>query len=360
MKTRLILIGGFLGAGKTTLMLKAARILRDQGITVGLVTNDQGDDLVDTALAKRMDLSVTEVAGGCFCCNFDDLMKSIETLKREVNPAVILAEPVGSCTDLVATVMRPIKHYYPDEYELAPLTILTDVEREAEKFDSDVEYLYDRQLAEADIIALSKSDREETPLRKEARRKLQATYPGARLMELSGREEESVREWLDLCLHQVSNAQQSLEIDYALYARAEASLGWLNAAGVMRKEGREFRPTSFIVSFMSAMEDALRARTAEIAHLKIYMSTPGHTAFKASLTRVGEPLSWDIWNSNESTGEANFLVNARVHREPAELEMLLRTIYQQVAEDYGVEYHFSEFECFSPAPPEPTHRLTLP
>jgi signal recognition particle GTPase len=53
MSIRLILIGGFLGAGKTTLMLKATEILLQRGKRVGLVTNDQGHTLVDTALARR-------------------------------------------------------------------------------------------------------------------------------------------------------------------------------------------------------------------------------------------------------------------------------------------------------------------
>ena len=47
--TKLILIGGFLGAGKTSLMARAARVLKGQGKTVGLITNDQASDLVDTA-----------------------------------------------------------------------------------------------------------------------------------------------------------------------------------------------------------------------------------------------------------------------------------------------------------------------
>jgi G3E family GTPase len=51
MKTRrLVLIGGFLGAGKTTLMAQAGRRLAAQGKTVGFITNDQADQLVDTEM----------------------------------------------------------------------------------------------------------------------------------------------------------------------------------------------------------------------------------------------------------------------------------------------------------------------
>ena len=77
MTTRIAIVGGFLGAGKTTLILQAVRKLAEQGYRVGLVTNDQGEDLVDTALAAQATIPVTEVAGGCFCCRFPFLVKRI-------------------------------------------------------------------------------------------------------------------------------------------------------------------------------------------------------------------------------------------------------------------------------------------
>ncbi len=48
MTTRLVLVGGFLGAGKTTLINKAARLLSDSGRSIALIANDQGEALVDT------------------------------------------------------------------------------------------------------------------------------------------------------------------------------------------------------------------------------------------------------------------------------------------------------------------------
>ncbi len=47
-RVRFLMIGGFLGAGKTTAIARLARHYTDQGLNVGLVTNDQANDLVDT------------------------------------------------------------------------------------------------------------------------------------------------------------------------------------------------------------------------------------------------------------------------------------------------------------------------
>ena len=62
--TRFILIGGFLGAGKTTAMLRLAEHLRARGQAVGMITNDQSVDLADTALIRSQNFAVEEITGG--------------------------------------------------------------------------------------------------------------------------------------------------------------------------------------------------------------------------------------------------------------------------------------------------------
>src|SRR5215467_3162305 len=105
-RLRFVMLGGFLGAGKTTAMTRLARFYVNRGQRVGLVTNDQAQDLVDTNSLRAQGFPVAEVAGACFCCRFDDLVAQVRQLEQKDRPDVILAEPVGSCTDLVATVVQ--------------------------------------------------------------------------------------------------------------------------------------------------------------------------------------------------------------------------------------------------------------
>ena len=72
----LVFVGGFLGAGKTTLILKAIDLLKRQGKRAAIITNDQDVQLVDTRQALAQDVLTREVAGGCFCCRFSDLMEA--------------------------------------------------------------------------------------------------------------------------------------------------------------------------------------------------------------------------------------------------------------------------------------------
>ena len=96
-KSRYIMIGGFLGAGKTTAILKLAEHLRAGGKRVGLITNDQSVGLVDTAMLASHGFATEEITGGCFCCRFNSLTDAADRLAESARPEVFIAEPVGSC-----------------------------------------------------------------------------------------------------------------------------------------------------------------------------------------------------------------------------------------------------------------------
>src|SRR6185503_5964601 len=184
-----IMVGGFLGAGKTTAVSKLARHLSDQGLRVGLITNDQGSQLVDTAMLASHGFSVEEISGGCFCCRFSSLVEASRKLSAEARPDVFIAEPVGSCTDLVATVSYPLRRIYGDDFTIAPLSVLVDPVRALRvlglagggKFSDKVIYIYRKQLEEADLIVINKCDLLTDPQRQDLRRALALEFPRAEL-----------------------------------------------------------------------------------------------------------------------------------------------------------------------------------
>jgi len=162
-RLRFILVGGFLGAGKTTTMARLARIYTARGHRVGLVTNDQAQDLVDTTSLQAQGFDVVEVAGACFCCRFDDLVGKVGRLEQDKRPDVILAEPVGSCTDLVATVVQPLRDLYGERFEVAPYPVIFKPSHglrilggESSGFSPKAAYIFRKQLEEADAIVINR------------------------------------------------------------------------------------------------------------------------------------------------------------------------------------------------------------
>src|SRR5260370_24642129 len=90
---RYIMIGGFLGAGKTTAMLRLAQELVADGLRVGLITNDQSTGLVDTALVRASGLPVAAITRGWFFWRFQALADAASHLTPYHAPEVFLAEP---------------------------------------------------------------------------------------------------------------------------------------------------------------------------------------------------------------------------------------------------------------------------
>ena len=355
MTTRIAIVGGFLGAGKTTLILAAARRLVERGYRVGLVTNDQGEDLVDTALAADATIPVAEVAGGCFCCRFPDLLAGLQRLQEVAEPDVILAAPVGSCTDLIATVLRPLVQFYGEQYELAPLTVLLDSSRSMADFPADIQYLHEKQVAEAEILLLSKSDLAEkdgTLMGRKGRMAADAADP--RILPVSAATGEGVDEWLDVILGQSSRNPEALLIDYERYAQAEAALGWLNAKGQVRTD-TPYSAKEWTANLLATLETLCAEQHASIAHIKVLVTTPA-AKHKASLTQAGS-LTWDLDSAAADTRSHEFILNVRVNAAPGELEQMSMQAIEAAQPDPTARYYIEHFECFSPLPPRPTHRL---
>src|SRR5690242_17598661 len=160
-KPWLALVGGFLGAGKTTLILAAAGELSRRGMRAAAILNDQGDGLVDTQFTRASGVPAGEVTGGCFCCRLSDLIHSARDLAT-ASPDVIFAEPVGSCTDISATTIRPLLRDHFDEFRLAPYSVLIDparaLELDAADMNDDLGFLFRKQIEEADLVCWTKSD----------------------------------------------------------------------------------------------------------------------------------------------------------------------------------------------------------
>src|SRR6516165_8044062 len=192
---RFIMLGGFLGAGKTTAMARLARFYMDRGQRVGIVTNDQAQDLVDTYSLREQGFPVEEVAGACFCCKFNDLLDKVGTLEAHQRPHVILAEPVGSCTDLVATVVQPLKDLYGARFSVAPYAVLFKpshglriLRNEAGGgFSPKAAYIFRKQLEEADAIAINRIDYTAPAQLDELIDLVRRNYPGTPVLPISAR-----------------------------------------------------------------------------------------------------------------------------------------------------------------------------
>ncbi len=335
-------IGGFLGSGKTTLILAAARVLESRGLRAAAVLNDQGHHLVDTGFISANGIAADQVTGGCFCCRFSELVDAAERLQA-YSPDVIFAEAVGSCTDISATTLRPLKLHYRRQFRLAPYTVLVDPQRAREvEANADLSFLFRTQIEEADLVCLNKIDlHNELP-----------EIPGAALRYISAFTGEGVTEWLDEVLTgQIPAGGKILDIDYERYARAEAALAWLNCS-VTIKFDVGISPAMVIGPLLENLDGALTAAGLRIAHLKIGDDSPSGF-LKASIVSNGEePAVQGMRDASPATLH-ELLLNVRAEGDPTVLRHVVETQLSQLSG----RIELRTMQCFSPAPSQPEHRI---
>lgn len=359
---RFIMIGGFLGAGKTTTIARLAHHYRSHGQHVAIVTNDQAADLVDTHLLRSQGFDVGEVAGSCFCCNFDGLTSTVERLEANQRPDVILAEPVGSCTDLVATVIRPLEKIYERPFDIAPFGVIVKpshgmkILRRSGKggFSPQAEYIFRKQLEEADFILLNRIDELPAAEVAELTELLENQFPGRPILKMSAKTGEGLDGFLEFLDQPHAHGQRRMEVDYDLYAEGEAELGWLNAQ-VLLTAPQDFALDDTLVGMLERLKERLAEMEAETAHLKLIGMWEGHYGVSNLVSSVSEPtLSLP---SGCLTHRAELVVNARVAMDPEQLAEVVREELAQEAERLGGHAEIKTLQSFRPGRPVPTHRL---
>ncbi len=365
-KARYIMIGGFLGAGKSTALGRLARRLTDRGNRVGLITNDQGTGLVDTAALRSQGFDVEEIAGGCFCCRFNSLREAASRLTAESRPDVFLAEPVGSCTDLVATVSYPLRRIYGDEFVVAPLSVLVDPARAARvlgiesgrRFSPKVTYVYEKQLEEADLIVINKCDLLDDDRRRTLRDALATRYPAAEVLEVSARAGAGLDEWFERLATEEMAAGRPLDIDYDVYAEGEALLGWLNGTIELASD-RDVDAGPLLAEFAGAIQGRLQEADAEVAHLKMTLSPAGGINEIALVSLVRGDFVPELGQElDEPVRRAQIIVNLRAEADP---DLLRRVVTEEAArfgERKSLAFDVDHVESFRPGRPVPTHRMT--
>lgn len=359
------MVGGFLGAGKTTTLARLARHYQQKGLNVGVVTNDQATDLVDTNTLRSQGFDVGEVAGSCFCCNFDGLMGTIEKLGHDHRPDVILAEPVGSCTDLVATVVQPLKRLFEAEFSIAPYCVILKPSHGSRVlrnesgagFSPKAAYILKKQLEEADAILINRIDELDPRQVDELISLVGGQYPGRPVLKLSARTGAGFDALQELLEQRGDFGRRVLDIDYDIYADGEAELGWLNSS-IRVAAPQEFAMDDLLLDVVRRLAHDFDRAGVETAHLKTIGLWEGFFGVSNLISRDHVPeLSLP---SNCQVREFDLIVNARIATDPEVLEKAVRSVVEEACSEVGASADFRQTQCFRPGRPMPTHRFADP
>jgi len=358
-KIKLFLVGGFLGSGKTTAIQRASDYLHQQKRKTGVITNDQGTQQVDTQFIKGHAIPSEEVAGGCFCCNYNDLEKSIKSLEINERPEIIFAESVGSCADLAATVINPLISFNPGQYEIV-LSVFADtrllvqfLQNDKDIFYDNVNYIYKKQLEEADIIVANKVDlltEEQLDLAKQL---IEMEYGDKIVLYQNSLSIESIKQWLIFCGEcQNISLRPSLEIDYDIYGTGESELAWLDEEiGIVTTDNSAIAAGHTLVN---KIYEKITRRGYPIGHLKFLIDN-GQRQQKISYTTIADAnIAHPVY---EGANRIIILVNARVQVSAGLLEEIVEEAICETEMAANCKIIQQKLSAFQPGYPHPTHRI---
>jgi len=364
---RYIMLGGFLGAGKSTAVGHLARWLTRQGLRVGLVTNDQGSGLVDTLNFRTQGFDVEEIAGGCFCCRFESLQSAAEKLTRDSRPDVFIAEPVGSCTDLIATVSYPLRRIYGDSFIIAPLSVLLDPIRAfrilgwrpGRGFSAKVRYVYEKQMEEADCLIVNKTDLLEPTESQDLADALRQRYPQKELFQISARDEKGLVPWFESLLSDARAERPTMDLNYQRYGEGEALLGWVNCTMIVNAP-HGMDGNLLLESLAEAIQRSLGRTGGEVAHLKMTLMESGGLGDLALISLVRQDFVPELTQTiEEPVFQAQIVLNLRAESDPETLRKIVEDCAQSANLDQEATLVLEHMESFSPQMPRPTHRITV-
>lgn len=353
---KLYLIGGFLGSGKTTAILNASVELIGKGIQVGVITNDQGVELVDTRFIKNANIPVMEVTDGCFCCNYDKLDDQITALKERDHTEVIFAESVGSCTDMIATVVKPLEKFNKDIETVITVfvdaNVLPTMLQGAPLFADSVSYIYKKQIEEADLLVVNKIDSLSEVEFEKMKLLVGKKYPDKTTLFQNSLNESSIKKWITALVDFKIKTRDSLIINYDIYGSGEAELAWLDLEiELFTSTNNAFEEG---MALIKEFHEALNTAKLTVGHLKFFIDD-GIQQEKISFT-AGSQSSLS-GNRKTFSDKVDILINARVQSDPGHLESLLLNLIQEAEKKNGYKVVQKRLSSFKPGYPKPIHRI---
>jgi G3E family GTPase len=189
----ILIMGGFLGSGKTTIIKQLIRGLVNDGKTCAVVENEIGDVGIDDILIGEAGMEVTPLFGGCVCCQITgDLMAAVRRIENEIAPDWVVVEMTGLA--LMDSIRDAFKEYGRPSLKIHTASVV-DMSRWKHLMGA-LAIVFDGQVEGADVVFLNKTDI--APPTSETYEIIGRKAPGAVICRLDAAKKEPDELWAEL------------------------------------------------------------------------------------------------------------------------------------------------------------------
>lgn len=281
---KVMIIGGFLGSGKTTAIQRISRQLSDAGKRTAIIVNEIGEIGLDGETLKSPGIMTQELTSGCICCTLKISMQyTLQTLEEEFRPDIVIIEPTGIA--FPGQIKEEIEVMGLSELSFAPVVTLVDPGRFGTEA-KEIPRFIETQVKEAEILGINKVDIAPAEIVMATEKMLVELNPEARILKFSAKLGD--KQFEDLLIHLAlpgvekpfQDKKNSIEISEV---SAHSVLYILVSSMYNREEARRF-----IKESLQAIRDQIKEINPDfIGHVKLSLKLPD-SMIKGSVTSSEE------------------------------------------------------------------------
>lgn len=357
MKTKYMVVSGFLGAGKTTAMIALSRDIKRRGLgSPAVLANDLGaGNIVDAEFCAAAGVMTLPISGGCICYQHDNLVGKMRQLER-AGADVIFSDIPGCGIGAMDHVYLSLDE--EDEFELMPFMCIVDPERmrmvmpeqAGLNLPEEMRFLLDAQMAEADLIVLNKIDTVSEEDVNEIVSFIKSIYPKTPVMTMSAMKGYGVSDVADYLLSNRSDAVHR-EIGYGSeeFIAAEEKMSWFNTRVYLQhREEEDIDFNQVITDIFEGIRDGLKRNNSNVPHLKMFAADSDEELtdfFKASMIGVDYDIVYDKKLDRQYT-TLSLIINARCAADPVMMTEIVDDAVDIVSVKYDLKVRTFFLESF--------------
>ena len=305
---QVIVVGGFLGSGKTTTIINMGKYLAERGKKVAIIVNEIGEVGIDGDVIKRFGFDTKEITSGCICCSLKvGLRTTVTLLAKEYKPDILMIEPTGIAFPQVIKDEIELMNL-GEKVKIAPLVTLIDGSR-FKHLMKEVKDFAMRQIIDAEILVINKVDLIEPIRLPILEASVQQLNPKARVVLLSGKDTgEKFENFMRIVLpeleevpEETAKATAEEKLEYIAPQETESSI---EASGVGSYSAE------YAVENGNLSTDAVREITTElvnkikekvlklnpefVGHIKLFLDNGSDTVKQSVTAHYEEPQEQTI------------------------------------------------------------------
>ena len=337
---KVIIIGGFLGSGKTTTLRNLGKHLIGKGHKIAIIVNEVGEVGVDGETISSSGLVTKELTSGCICCSLKISMEfTLQTIIEDYEPDVVIIEPTGIAFPL--QIKEHIELMDLGEVSFAPVVSIVDASRFGVEW-KQIPRFIENQIKESEIVCINKIDLVDSEAIATSTQMVLEINPDAIVVEFSAKNaDEKFERFMDLLTGESEIRQEREDLNSMEVSGVGAYAGEYS---IKSEAMHPDNVTTMLVHILMDIRDKVKQINPDfIGHVKINLKFKGGLV-KGSLTSSeGEPVVEILDEKGDGQEHLKFL-SAVTKVQKEELVGIVDECIQEILEKKGISFEKISFQ----------------